>query len=59
MGFVVPLGGFVDLQRADRPDAFYEVHPPPEYLAQHAATLAEELLAAGYLPSAPSPGATP
>lgn len=44
----------VDLQRPDRPQEFYRTHPPPEYLAEHGANLATELLGAGLLPLPPA-----
>ena len=57
MGFVVPKAASVDLQRMGQPDVFYEIHPPPEILAEHAANLAAALLEGGYLPAAPAPPA--
>lgn len=38
----------IDLRRPDQPRAFYDLHPPAEWLTAHAKALAEALLSRGF-----------
>ena len=49
--FSIPDGRGLDLQRTSDDPLFYEIHPPPRYLAQHAEHLADLLLEQGIVPA--------